>query len=193
MKAHMTNGTWEFLQRVAERNKQYQFHFMFSDTSASVLAYYESMSNVRSVFAAGRSYEVLIKSGEIEEEGFFVMNNIPLTEDGVPIFENRFVHKENHFNNIYGFIAFRLLRPVRGHTYIIFTQWASKDAYELWRESDNFTQLYDYQTIKQPAYFSSRPFVTYYSLFYEEEEEENGEEDEENKNDLETEEKEIES
>lgn len=172
MKAHMTNGTWDFLQTIAKKHRQYNFFFMLSDTSTSTLAYYETMSNARSVFAAGRSYEVLIKSGELQEEGFFVMNNIPLTEEGIPIFENRLTNKQNHLDDVQGFIAFRLLRPLRSNTYVIFTQWASEDYYELWRESDNFSQFFTYQTMKRPAYFSARPFTTYYSLFYEDEEEE---------------------
>jgi len=172
MKAHMTNGTWDFLQRVAEKNKQYQFFFMLSETSNSTLAYYETDSSARSVFAAGRSYEILLKSGDLQEEGFFVMNNIPLTEEGIPVFENRFKNKQNHLDYVQGFIAFRLFRPLKDQTYVIFTQWASKDEYEQWRESDNFIELFDDQQVKRPAYFSSRPFVMHYSLFYEEEDDE---------------------
>lgn len=176
MKVHMTHGTWDFLQKITQKHLTYDFFFMFSDTSTSTLAYYETESGAKSIFTAGRSYEILIKSGEIQEEGFFVMNNIPLTEEGIPIFENRFNNKQNHLDHVKGFIAFRLLRPLKDNTYVIFTQWVSKDDYEHWKVSKNFEQLLNYQTMKQPAYFSSRPFVTYYSLFYEEDE--NGDEKE---------------
>lgn len=170
MRAFMTNGTWDFLQKIADKHQQYRFFFMNSDSST--LAYYETnLNSKKSVFAAGRAYEIVVKNGEIEEEGFFVMNNIPLTAEGIPVFENRYKNKHNQMDDVSGCIAFRLLRPMKGNIYVIFTQWASKDDYESWKESEQYTETNEFQAIKPPAYFSSRPFVTYYSLFYEEEEE----------------------
>lgn len=182
MRAHMTNGTWDFLERILKKRKINHYLLAHSETSSNTLAYYETFSRSRSPFAAGRSYEILIKSGTFEEEGYIVMNNIPLTEDGKPVFENRIKNKQPHLDTFYGYIAYRVLKPLKGNRYVILTQWESQEDYENWEERDGYRSFFDKETIQQPAYFASRPFKTYYSFFHEEEEdaEVDKEENEEN-------------
>ena len=160
MKAFMTNGTLSFLNQLTHKHRNLQFHFMIS--SSSTLAYYES--NQKSVFGAGREYIILFERGKIEEEGYVVMNNIPLTEEGKPVFIDRFKRRQDDIEHMPGFQAFRLLEPVKGNTYIIFTQWASKKYFEKWRESDEFAKSHHNQAVKPPAYFAKRPFISTYKM-----------------------------
>ena len=44
----------------------------------------------KSVFATPRKFEVLDSVNDLEERGFFVFNNIPVTDEGRPVFEHRF-------------------------------------------------------------------------------------------------------
>lgn len=167
MKAFMTGGTLDFLMKLAEKHKQHDFYLM--KNSFSTLSYYES--NGKSVFGAGREYTILFESGTILEEGYVVMNNIPLTEEGKPVFIDRFRKQQNNMTTVPGSQAFRLLEPVKGNTYVIFTQWASKKHFETWEASDEFVQSL-HKEIKPPAYFAKRPFVTTYQMVDEEDLEE---------------------
>lgn len=177
MRAHMTNGTSDFLKQIIIKEKKYNFTLAFSETSSNALAYYETEDDSRSVFAAGRSFIVLAKNGQFQEEGYFVMNNIPLATEGMPIFENRFRNKKLHIDQIHGFIAHRILKPLKGDTYVILTQWEQQADYELWLETDHYEHFFAMQAVKQPAYFSSRPYKTYYSFYHEEEDEDLEEQD----------------
>ncbi|HLQ97238.1 MAG TPA: antibiotic biosynthesis monooxygenase [Candidatus Dormibacteraeota bacterium] len=168
MKAFMTNGTLDFLDKLARKHSQ--LHFYFMKNASSTLAYYESKQ--KSVFGAGREYVIRFESGQIQEEGYVVMNNIPLTEEGKPVFIDRFKQRQDDINQMPGFQAFRLLEPVKGNTYIIFTQWASEEHFEKWQESDEFAKSHHNQAVKPPAYFAKRPFISAYRMVDEEDYEE---------------------
>lgn len=164
MWAFMTTGTYPFLKQLEKAKRQIEFYFMKSD--AHVLAYYES-DRKKSAFSAGRSYEILFKTGELKETGFVVMNNIPVTEDNRPIFEDRFRNRSRKIEVMPGFVAFRLLKPLKGNTYVVLTQWEKRKDYELWTESEQFKQAHD-NKMRKPAYYGDRPFVHTYYLIEEE-------------------------
>lgn len=167
MKAFMTSGTLNFLEKITEKNAQLTFFLM--NSASSTLAYYEGEG--KSVFGAGREYEIVIKSGNIQETGYIVMNNIPLTEEGKPVFEDRFKQRQEDISSLQGLQAFRMLKPLKGSTYVILTQWASGEDYKTWKDSDDFTKSHENQAVKPPAYFAARPFVTSYSMVIEDEDE----------------------
>lgn len=165
MKAFMTGGTLDFLMKLADKHKQFDFYLM--ENSTGTLAYYESVG--KSVFGAGREYTMLFESGFVQEDGYVVMNHIPLTEEGKPVFIDRFRQRQDNINAMPGFQAFRLLEPIKGNTYIIFTQWTSKRYFEQWKESDEFAKSHHNKAVKPPAYFAKRPYVATYKMIDEEE------------------------
>jgi len=167
MKAFMTNGTEEFLKKLRDKHPEIEFHLMTSSNGA--LAYYEGKN--KNVFSAGREYETLIQNGKLQEEGYVVMNNIPVTEDGKAPFEDRFKNRKNAVDNMPGFQAFRFLRPKKGNTYVVMTQWRSVSDFENWKESEQFKKAHKDQAAKPPAYFADRPFITAYQMLEEEESE----------------------
>lgn len=164
MWAFMTTGTYPFLKQIVKKKEDHlKFYFMQGGTH--VLAYYESEQR-KSVFSAGRSYEILFQTGQIEKTGFVVMNNIPVTDDNRPVFEDRFRHRGRKVEIMPGFISFRLLKPLQGNTYIVFTQWQRKKDYELWTESEQFKRAHD-NKMRKPAYFGDRPFLHMYYVIEE--------------------------
>ncbi|OZU87939.1 antibiotic biosynthesis monooxygenase [Virgibacillus indicus] len=165
MKAFMTNGTVNFLEKLEDKHSAIDFFLMTSNSGA--LAYYESEG--KSVFSAGRNYEIVIQSGNIQKDGYVVMNNIPVTEDGRAPFEDRFKQRENEMDMMPGFQAFRLLRPLKGNTYVVFTQWASIQDFENWKNSEHFKKAHKGQATKPPAYAADRPFLTEYHMLKKEE------------------------
>ncbi|SFA81692.1 Heme-degrading monooxygenase HmoA [Lentibacillus halodurans] len=161
MNAYMTNGTLDFLKKLPDKHPDIDFYFMRE--SASTLVYYEG--NGKSIFASGRAYEILIENGTVRSEGFVVMNNIPVADEGKATFEDKFKQRQQNVESMPGFQAFRLLRPKKGNTYIVMTQWASKADFENWKKSDQFKQAHQGGgDVKPPAYFLDRPFVTSYHM-----------------------------
>lgn len=160
VKAYMTNGTLHFLIKLVEKHTN--IHFLFMNNPTSTLAYYEGEE--KSVFAAGREYHVVIKSGKMIEGGYVAMNNIPVTTEGAPILEHQFQKRRTAIEAMPGFRAFRLLRPKKGHTYIALTQWSSELYIENWMDSEEFSEVHRGQGVKQPAYFPERPFLTRYRV-----------------------------
>ncbi|GAB3790115.1 antibiotic biosynthesis monooxygenase family protein [Virgibacillus kimchii] len=166
MKAFMTNGTEDFLKKLMGKHPKINFHFMKNANGA--LSYYEGEN--KKVFSAGRQYEVVIQTGEFQEEGYVVMNNITVTKDGRAPFEDRFKRRKNKVEDMPGFQAFRFLRPKKGNTYVVMTQWNSVSDFENWKESDQFKKAHKDQSTKPPAYFADKPFITTYHMRVEEEE-----------------------
>ncbi|GGA73616.1 antibiotic biosynthesis monooxygenase family protein [Ornithinibacillus halotolerans] len=162
MYAHMTNGTIDFLMKLTEKHPTIPFHFM-SGTSKDV-AYYEGVK--KKYFQAGRSFEILVQLGEIQEQGYVVMNHIPVLDEGRPVFEDNFRKRKDEIHHQKGFQAFRLLKPLKGNTYVVFTQWDSANSYEQWKNSKEFQKAHT--NIKPPAYFADRPFVNVYQMIEEE-------------------------
>jgi heme-degrading monooxygenase HmoA len=55
--------------------------------------------------------------------------------------EERFARRASEVEQMPGFLAFELLRPVGGETrYFVYTRWESEDAYRSWRDSSAFTR-----------------------------------------------------
>ncbi|PAV29280.1 antibiotic biosynthesis monooxygenase [Virgibacillus profundi] len=160
MKAYMTNGTVDFLEKLDEKYTDINFHLMTSNSGA--LAYYEN--DEKNVFSSGRAYEIIIRKGTIQEVGYVIMNNIPVTGDGRVPFEDRFKQRQNEVDMMPGFQAFRLLKPLKGNTYVVFTQWASVADFENWKNSDQFKKSHKGQTTKPPAYAADKPFITEYHM-----------------------------
>ncbi|GGB51721.1 antibiotic biosynthesis monooxygenase [Virgibacillus dakarensis] len=164
MNAYMTNGTYDFLRKLEEKYPDIPFYFMAG--SSGTLAYYEGRH--KNVFAAGRAYEVLEQGGDMRETGFVVMNNIPVTDDGTAMFEERFRQRKSELDSMPGFQAFRLLRPKKGNTYVVITQWASEANFNNWKDSDAFKNQHQHGLAKPPAFFADKPFITSYQMIKEE-------------------------
>jgi len=164
MNAYMTNGTIEYLEKLADQHPQFEFFIM--NSVSSTVAYYEDAG--KNIFNSGREYEILIKSGDIQMEGFVVMNNIPLTAEGSPVFIDRFRKNQPKVESVPGFQAFRLLKPVKGHVFVVLTQWTSENDFKIWQESDAFAQSHDSSSIKPQAYMPDKPYLTSYSMHEEE-------------------------
>ncbi|WP_229683120.1 antibiotic biosynthesis monooxygenase family protein [Virgibacillus oceani] len=160
VKAYMTNGTYEFLSKLQDKYPQIAFYYMAGGGSA--LAYYENYK--KNIFTAGREYLVLQESGSIKTSGYVVMNNIAVTDDGTAAFEDRFKQRAGEIDKMPGFQAFRLLKPKKGNTYVVFTQWASETDFESWKNSDTFQKQHQHGPTKPPAFFADKPFVTTYTM-----------------------------
>ncbi|WP_100011418.1 antibiotic biosynthesis monooxygenase family protein [Lentibacillus sediminis] len=161
MNAYMTIGTQDFLKKLQEKHEEIPIYLMNS-TSGS-LAYYESEE--KNIFSSGKAYDIVLESGQMEEKGYVVMNNIPVTDEGRKPLEERFRERKGTIEQTPGFQAFRFLRPQKGNTYVVLTQWASANDFENWKNSDQFKKAHKgQQKVKPTAYFPDKPFVTTYHM-----------------------------
>ncbi|WP_077325002.1 antibiotic biosynthesis monooxygenase family protein [Virgibacillus siamensis] len=161
MNAFMTKGTFDFLKNLKDKHPDLDLFYMNGD--GSTLVYYES-DQKKSIFASGRDFEAIIEKGQLKKKGYVVMNNIPVTDEGRAVFEENFRNRQQHVDSFAGFQAFRLLRPKKSNQYVVLTQWASKEDFEAWKNSDQFKKAHNKGNVKQPAYFADRPFITSYHM-----------------------------
>ncbi|MFJ7728047.1 antibiotic biosynthesis monooxygenase family protein [Neobacillus sp. NPDC097160] len=163
MNVYMTAGTFDFLKKMEGKYPNEKMVTMVNENGALLL--HETMEG--SKFKEPRRYEVLESIGEIKKEGFVVLNNIAVTDEGRPLFEHQFKNRGQKIQNVPGLIAFRLLRPKSSNTYVILTVWENEIYYQKWQNSDLFIGV---DTIKgtvidaQQKTFASAPYVSKYSL-----------------------------
>ncbi|MCQ6280660.1 antibiotic biosynthesis monooxygenase [Bacillus sp. EB600] len=165
MYAYITAGTYDFLKAMKEKNPQEKIAMMENEDGALLL----HESNGETIFKEPREYEILDSAGTIGETGFVVMNNIPVTDEGRPIFEYRFKDRSKQVENQPGFLAIRVLRPLSSNTYIVITVWETETAFTQWKNSTSFKGAHNNQqeaTVvePQPKIFASTSYTKKYTL-----------------------------
>ncbi|WP_320940097.1 antibiotic biosynthesis monooxygenase [Lysinibacillus capsici] len=163
MYIYLTSGTGDFLEQV--KNKYPNEHMILIHGEGNSVLIHETEG--KTVFATPRKFEVLDSVNDLEEHGFFVFNNIPVTDEGRPVFEHRFLERSRAIENEPGFVAFRLLRPIKSDTYIVMTQWHGPHSFEAWKSSKAYETAHarrdDSTGIRQQNIFSAASYVTTYS------------------------------
>ncbi|MCZ0755997.1 antibiotic biosynthesis monooxygenase family protein [Anoxybacillus sp. J5B_2022] len=164
MKMYITTGTLDYLQNLKEKyaNKP----MLLLEGSDTALLLHET--DGETVFQEPRHYEVLDAAGELGGT-FAVLNNIPVTEEGRPLFEYRFSQRARLIEKEPGFVAIRVLRPLSNDTYIIMTLWKEKQHFENWQRSKAFERAHGQreaapQEEKQPTIFPRPSYVTKYTV-----------------------------
>jgi heme-degrading monooxygenase HmoA len=161
MNVYITSGTLDFLHKMKEKHSD--VNILLMQNQDRTLAYYES--NSPSLFQTARSYEIIEQKGELEENGYVVLNNIPVTNEGRPIFEDQFKKRATSIEQIAGFQALRVLRPARGNTYGVFVQWQDEKSYINWKNSDHFKQSHSSKDGKErPPYFAGPSYAESYYM-----------------------------
>ena len=155
MNLYMTSGTPEFMQSIKKKYLKEEI-FLLHGTGNSVLIH---ESSGKSVFQVPRRYEILESAGEFSHTGYFVLQHIPITDEGRIIFEHQYTNLSATTQNEPGFIALRVLKPIKSDTYIILSEWSGSSSYEVWAKSVNldFSIVADKQNI-----FTSAPYVSTY-------------------------------
>jgi heme-degrading monooxygenase HmoA len=132
MNIYMTTGTYDYLQQLQEKHKNETMVILKSDEDQAVLLHETESTEI---FNEGRDYEVIDQSGDLQGAGFAVLNNIPVSDEGRPLFEYRFQNRTKLIDNEPGFVAIRVLRPISSDTYIILTLWKQEADFLNWKNS----------------------------------------------------------
>lgn len=163
MYMYLTTGTRDFMEKLQERHADKGMILMHGG-GQSLLVH---ETDGKSVFQTPRRYEVVSSFGKLMEEGYFVFNNIPVTDEGRPVFEHRFSGGGGRIESQQGFIAFRLLRPLDSDTYIVLTEWEDASDFDRWKHSPAFKESHQSTDMKEFAgntthIFSSASYITTY-------------------------------
>ncbi|WP_160724631.1 antibiotic biosynthesis monooxygenase family protein [Bacillus sp. USDA818B3_A] len=138
MNIYITAGTLDYLRKIEDKYPNEHMYAMMNENGAVLL----HETKVPAVFNEPRKYEVLESYGELKNEGFVVMNNISVSDEGRPLFEHQFKQLTGSVVTAQGLTALRLLRPLTSSPYIILTLWESKVLYQKWQSSNSiFDQL----------------------------------------------------
>jgi heme oxygenase (mycobilin-producing) len=165
MNIYITTGTFDYLKRIVEKYPDEAIVTMVNGDDALLL----HETNGKTVFKEPRKYEVFDSSGEFTKTGFVVMNHIPVTDEGRPLFEHQFKNRPRMVDNEPGFIANRVLRPLSSNTYIILTVWDKEMSFENWKNSASFPLSHEKPTAEkgvseQPQIFASKSYVRKYTI-----------------------------
>jgi heme-degrading monooxygenase HmoA len=162
----MTSGTFDYLQQVREKHKNETMIILKSDDDQAVLLH---ETEGKKFFNEGRDYEVIDQSGALKESGVTVLNNIPVSDEGRPLFEYRFKNRAKLIDNEPGFVAIRVLRPISNDTYIILTLWNSETDFLNWQNSKAYDHAHNKrgtsEGIDQQSIFSRPSYVSKYDVF----------------------------
>ncbi|WP_079529344.1 antibiotic biosynthesis monooxygenase family protein [Halobacillus hunanensis] len=159
----MTNGTLNYLAKLDQQYKE--ANLLFMQAQDKTVAYYEG--DEPSIFEEGRDYEIVDSAGDVQNTGYVVMNNIPVSSEGRPLFEDRFKKRVGSVEGMDGFQAIRILRPVKGNTYVVFTQWRNEQSFEDWKNSQAFEKAHqnsgpDHK--QKPSFIDGKPYITKYHM-----------------------------
>ncbi len=165
MYIYLTSGTADFMDNLRRKYLPKEKMIVLHGAGNSVLLH---ETEGKTVFSTPRKYEVIDSVNPIEQTGYFVFNNIPVSDEGRPVFEKRFLSRSRAIENEPGFIAYRLLRPLASDTYIVLTQWTGPSSFEAWKNSRAFKEAHskpDRTTpgVQQQNIFNASSYVTTYS------------------------------
>lgn len=163
MNLYITSGTADYLLRFKEKHPGETLVLM-SNNDSSILVH-ETDGN--SLFNEPRRYEIIDSAGSLNHAGFAVLNNIPVTDEGRPLFEDRFLNRPRMIENEPGFVAIRVLRPLSSNTYTILTVWENEGAFENWQKSKAYEHAHKKQGTEagaKPNIFESASYVTKYYI-----------------------------
>ncbi|MEH6942935.1 antibiotic biosynthesis monooxygenase family protein [Bacillus sp. JJ722] len=163
MNIYITSGTFEYLRQVKLQNSNEKLILLHNADKTLLL----QEANDTTLFKHPRKYEIVDGMGDLEQEGFIVMNNIPVAEESRPVFEHMFKNRAGKVENQPGFQAIRILRPIGSETYIILTQWQNESAFNAWQSSKSFKDAHSQKSSKaysnsSQKIFSGEAFVSKY-------------------------------
>lgn len=139
MNFYMTFGTTDYLKDLKNNLENGESLLMFGEDNAVLM----HETNEQSSFNSGNNFEVLDSNGDLANGKFAVLNNIPVTDEGRPVFEYRFSQRAGLIENEHGFAAIRVLRPTDSDTYVILTLWEDVKYFKQWQESKAYDKAHE--------------------------------------------------
>lgn len=95
-------------------------------------------------------YEVLEVINALSNDAFCVLNHLYVNEGNEDVFEQKFLQRNKHLENVPGFKALRFLKPkIDGRHYIIVTLWDNRQVFYDWQNSDEYAETHKKRGTKE--------------------------------------------
>jgi heme-degrading monooxygenase HmoA len=163
MNFYVTFGTADYLAKTASEHQNEKMLLMQNEDKG--ILFHES--DAKSFFKEPKKYEVLDGAGDFQKGSYAVLNNIPVSDEGKPLFEQRFKERARMIEGEPGFVAIRVLRPVNDDTYVILTLWEDESSFKNWQQSKSFEQAHKKRGTSagadQKSIFPRPSYVTTYN------------------------------
>ncbi|WP_257349411.1 antibiotic biosynthesis monooxygenase family protein [Pseudalkalibacillus decolorationis] len=165
MNYHIAYGTDDYLKDYMEKHQNEEGKFYLLEHSGDAMLIHKTTGD--SVFESGHTYEAIEESGSFENAGYAVFNNIPVSIEGRPLFEDRFKERAGLVEKEPGCEGLAILRPLDTETYVIATMWKDERDFEAWRSSSSYEKAHkerDTSNALPQSVFSGKPYLKTYNL-----------------------------
>ena len=92
---------------------------------------------------------------------FIAMNRFKVGKGNEAAFETLWLSRDSHLDQVPGFVRFHLLRGPESEDHVLYsshTEWASKDAFTAWTQSEHFRQAHRSAGSNKPLYIGHPEF-----------------------------------
>jgi heme-degrading monooxygenase HmoA len=135
MDLHLTTGTVSFLKGILEKHPELLINAIGQDA----VLYYED-DNEESLFNSGRDYSILNSEGQLN-------NDYPLVVSTIPVAHSNRSSTLAHLQDLHfelgkqnGLVAHRIGEAMNRDTFVVVTNWASREAYIDFKDTDTFKE-----------------------------------------------------
>lgn len=161
MNVYRTYGTLNYLSKMKDQHPKETMLLLVGEEEQAVL-FHETMSE--GFFKEGKKYEVIKSIGSISTTGMVVINHIPVSEEGRPLFEYQLKNGEQLIEKDSRFTSLRLLRPIQDDTYLIITIWQSEKEFQNHQIASKLNNLLNSEKKKR---FPRPSYMKKYHIFHE--------------------------
>ncbi len=165
MNYHIAYGTADYLQSLLEKFRDEEGSFYLLESAEDAVLIHKTKG--KSVFEYPKSYEAIEEAGSFEGAKFIVFNNIPVSSEGRPVFEDRFKQRAGLVENEPGCAGLVILRPKDSETYIVSSMWENESDFEAWRQSSSYEKAHknrDTNEALPQSVFTGKPYLTSFRM-----------------------------
>lgn len=164
MYVYLATGTSDFMELLQKKYKKENMTVLYGGQQSLLMHVTEGKTK----FATPQSFEVVDAKGEFQESGYYTITFIDIFDDSHESFLGRIKSKDLAFTHEPGFIAYKLLRPLKSTVCAIIQQWTGANSYQAWKNSSAYLVDFDFMdenntTIRKPATLAVEPYTKEYA------------------------------
>lgn len=165
MFVYLATGTSDFMESLQKKYEKENMTVLYGGQQSLLMHITEGKTK----FATPQSFEVVKAVNEFQKHGFYTITYIDIFEDSQLSFENRMLSKDFNFLKEPGFIAYKLLLPVKSTVCAIIQQWSGVNSYEAWKLSSGYLADFDFMaegavTDRHSTTFAVGPYTKMYAI-----------------------------
>ncbi|WP_062352209.1 antibiotic biosynthesis monooxygenase family protein [Bacillus kwashiorkori] len=168
----LTSGTHDYMERIFNKNHNHGTKLVYMYNMDHALLLQESAK--KTIFQLPRKYEILESEHHLPNEGFAALHYIPVNDDNRERFEYRLKNRGKIIHGADGFVAIRVLRPIKNDSYIILTCWKNEETFKDYKASNRFAlEFGELEKLKEMVKIDIRaPYFTTYKIGIDKDEDE---------------------